>query len=84
MIFIVADGAAKDVATIQFNDAYDSLPTRSNTDDMQTNVAYGNTSKGLQANAAYDSITGLRADPVYDTITGIQDNVPTDAIQNKN
>ena len=84
MIFIVAGGAAKDVATIQFNDAYDSLPTRSNTGDMQTNVAYENASKGLQANVAYDSIKGLRADPVYDTITSIQDNIPTDAMQSQN
>ena len=51
---------------------------------MQTNVAYENASKGLQANAAYDSITGLRADPVYDTITSTQDNIPTDAMQSQN
>ena len=71
---VVGSRGAKEATTIQVNEAYGSLP---NTGDMQTNVAYGNASKGLQSNIAYNSITGLKTDAVYDTITDIQNNIPT-------
>lgn len=66
---------------MHFNEAYGSLPTRSNNGGMQTNIAYEHMPRGLQANVAYRSITGLRTDAIYDTITCIQDTVPIDTVQ---